>query len=112
MTNTKQDFTSLLEVVPNASTQDITSLIGDINSIYEGETHQLEDSDNWMPSRHTVLELLKLNVKTKDLAFCIEDFKQFAINKEWTVNDNLDAKLITHVKILSQNKRISLAIPE
>lgn len=112
MKNSKEDFASLLEVVPNATIQDINSLISDINAIYDTDTHQEENSDSWVPSKHTVLELLRINVQAKDIAFCINDFKKFATEKEWTINDNLDAKLITHVKILAQSDRISLSIPE
>lgn len=113
MNNSKQDFTSLFEMIPNASTNDIDSLIENIAEIYNSESYHASTLEDWTPSKNTVLELIKLNVQVKDIAFCIDDFKTFARDKKgWTINDNLDAKLITHIKIMEKGGRISFSIPE
>jgi len=64
--------------------------------------------DKWIPSRHTVKEILDNRLDLDDLKYCIEDFRRFAQSKGWGVNDNLDTKLITHIKIMVSQSKITL----
>lgn len=112
MNNSRKDFASLLEMVPNVSINDINSLIENINELCDSTSYETSSLKDWIPSKNTVLEVLKLNVSVKDLYFCIENFKEFAKEKGWKITDNLNAKLITHIKIMEQSGRISFTIQE
>ena len=103
---------ALREMVPNADPHDIDSLINEIHGIYEIKKNQVKDINEWLPSKAIVKEILNGQVKVADLHFCIEDFKTFSRSKGWDINDNLDAKLIAHIKIMAHKNRISLDVPE
>ena len=112
MKYSKEDFSALIEMMPNASMNDIDSLIDNLDEVYTKKSNETKSLNDWMPSKNTVLEILRLNVKVQDLNFCLTNFKEFAEGKGWNITDNLNAKLITHIKILEQNGRIKFNIVE
>lgn len=105
-------YKAIIETIPNVDTNDIDLLIKDIFEIYTLKQDLANNIDDWIPSKTAVKEILRANVKVSDLKFCIDDFKKFSKTKGWNINDNLDAKLVAHIKIMASNERIILEINE
>ena len=111
MKNLKLELSSVTDVIPNVSKADISALIEDINDVSKSNI-TTQSIENWVPQKHTVIEILKLGLPAKELMNCLKDFHNLARNKHWDIEDNLDAKLITHIKILAKNNRVKLNISE
>lgn len=100
----------LKDDIPNITFKDVDGLLSCIETVYfekraEGKGGDLQF---WLPKKETVLELLSARVRLVDLKYCIDNFRTFAESRGWGSSDNLDAKLIGHVKIMVQNEKISL----
>lgn len=105
----------LKEEIPGVDLNDLDSLVDVVVSIYEDKRKTIDESidiDSWIPNKQTVKEILDSNVQIKDLDFCIKDFIQFAKTKNWGLKDNLDPKLIGHIKLMILNSKIELAVKE
>lgn len=105
----------LKEGNPDIKEKDIDNLINNLIEVSDQKRNEFLDSeqtseklDHWLPHRKTVKEIIRGRVRQVDLKYCIEDFRKFAQSKGWTAKDNLDAKLIGHIKIMVANNRISL----
>lgn len=105
----------ITEDMPDIKEQDITKLISiieeasDINRDNFLSQEQLID-ERWIPSRKTVIETFQNKVNQSDLHICIDSFIQLAKSKGWGSRDNLDAKFITHIKIMLQSDKIKPCI--
>ena len=95
--------------------KDIINLLSHLEQISDVKrkdalnSSELNIYTDWIPSRTTVKEILEGRVGLVDLKYCIEDFLNFAESKKWGLHDNLDTKLITHIKIMIQQSKITLA---
>lgn len=96
--------------IPDVTFKDIEGLLTCVEAVYSAKRSEGQgvDLQDWLPKKETVLELLNSRVRLVDLKYCIENFLTFAESRGWSSSDNLDAKLIGHVKIMLQNGKISL----
>ena len=100
---------------PDANVNDVVNLITNLEAISRakredanGAGSSLYTLDQWMPNPQTVKELLDAGVRLVDLEQCIIDFRAYAATRQWGIQDNLDAKLIGHIKIMIQSNKLTL----
>ena len=55
MSDTKEDFSSLFEMIPNASLKDVETLIEEIGEAQKRLSAEVKDVQNWAPNKTTVL---------------------------------------------------------
>lgn len=96
--------------IPDVTFKDIDGLLSCVEAVYAAKRAEGQGADlqAWLPKKETILELLNSRVRLVDLKYCIDNFLTFAESRGWKSSDNLDAKLIGHVKIMLQNGKISL----
>lgn len=111
MTTLNEEAYRLLKKdIPHATFKDVDGLLSSVETVYFEKRAEGKGTDlqSWLPKKETVLELLNSRVRLVDLKYCIDNFRTFAESRGWSSSDNLDAKLIGHVKIMVQNGKISL----
>ena len=106
----------LNQELPGVSDRDISNLIINLEHISDTNRNVLNSIPNsqqslerWLPGPKTVKEILNTQISLNDLKLCIDDFINFAGRKGWGIEDNLDPKLITHIKIMIQQSKIKQA---
>lgn len=99
--------------IPGVDKKDITNLISNIEAISKGLrasfNQDLKVADKvslWVPENKTTKEALGMNLGIDQLNTAIQDFRIFSKTKGWGIQDNLDAKFITHIKIMLQQKKL------
>ena len=115
MTETNDTALKLMEEqIPDVSKKDIGNLIDHLAQI-AAEKQQIDLTNEnttalnqWIPSPNTVKEIIAVGIRVADIKYCIEDFQRFALSRKWTLNDNLNAKFIAHVKIMVSQRKITL----
>ena len=103
------------EQIPGLNKEDVGMLIEHLVEIATQSRHSnskdktITTLDQWTPSPNAVKETLAIGIRVVDIKYCIEDFQRFALSRKWTLDDNLDAKFIAHVKIMVSQGKITLA---
>lgn len=98
--------------IPTLQDKDLLTLTSIIQDLYSCDTRQELNSDGtainaeWAPNPSAVKEVLGIGVRIVDLDYCIRSFIDFAKEKGYT--DNLSIKFVTHIKIMSQQGKLSL----
>lgn len=113
-TSEEEVIQQLSEELPHLIPNDVLSLITSLKKIQDNKQKnffaQKKDkasTADWVPHRTLVKEILALGIEPCFIPQAIEDFLNFASTKDWTPQDNLNSKFITHVKFLISCGRIT-----
>jgi hypothetical protein len=83
--------------LPHVSSIEVKNLTTIINAISNNHVDDEYMSNEWLPSKSSVQEVLSLGLKIHDLERTIQSFIRFANDRGY--NQHLDSKFVTHVKM-------------
>ncbi|MBU2887716.1 hypothetical protein KO507_18270 [Gilvimarinus agarilyticus] len=97
---------SIKNELPSVTASQINQLINFIQTTHRQKNLKPGSLNTWIPSRQTVLKVLNMGVRVVDFEKCIETFKEIALERNWTLEQSLDFKFISHVKILISSGQV------